>query len=119
MPIKPVIVILDAAKLEKVLYTGTNALIPKAIRIERAEEYISASNTVALPIVSHKNASASFQDGRHRTIALTKRGQTTIPCLTAEPMKDALLAEFGASKQEALANYDFTACSLYPIYCLK
>lgn len=115
-PIKPAILILDAAKLVEFLFSGDDDFFPGEGRIERIERNFAASNTLELPIIYHNRVAAHYQDGRHRTMALAKRGLKTIPFLTAEAMKTALLTQFGGDKQIGLLEYDFQNCSSYQVY---
>lgn len=115
-PIKPVIVILDTYKLMHFLFVSETNFVPGEGRVENIEDCLSNGNALVLPIIFHNGKKANYVDGRHRTNALANRRLKTIPFLTAEAMKDALLAEFGGSQQDALAAYDFANCCQYPIY---
>jgi len=114
-PIVPVIVILDSQKLSNFLRDDEFPFEPNANRLAKTSG-ITISGWLELPIIVHNGVTPFFYDGRHRTTSLAAAGVATIPFLTAEPMKQALLDAFGGAKEIGLSTFSFADCGKYAIY---
>jgi len=115
IPIVPVIVILDSQKLSEFLQYDALPFEPSTNRLAKING-IANDGWLELPIIVYNGIATSFFDGRHRTTSLAAAGITTIPFLTAEPMKQDLLGAFGGPKTIALSTYSFANCGNYAIY---